>query len=289
MEQHFDEKALSRLGMFGLTGYEAKVYLTLLLKGSEEASKVSRYSGLPRPHTYSVLKSMQARGLVTVVPGPVNRYQAVPLDEGLDLLLGEKERQFSSLRQTKDLLLSEIMPCEAILSEGHAMIISYYGSQNVYRLMDEMFQRCRGEAEIITTSNGIVRFNDYFSDAASRFHGRKISVKFIAPVTPEVEEVALNLSRLVKLRRTDALPPIRFVLVDGKEVLLADHQEDHLTGVNKDAGIWINQGDMVRMMKALFDDTWKKSAAYPGGSECENSHPEILRATLGVSAARPRH
>ena len=27
MEQHFDEKTLARLGMFGLTEYEAKVYL----------------------------------------------------------------------------------------------------------------------------------------------------------------------------------------------------------------------------------------------------------------------
>lgn len=74
MNQPFDEKTLSKMGMFGLTEYEARVYLTLIVKGGMEASKVSRYADIPRPHTYSVLKALQMRGLVTVIPEAVNRY-----------------------------------------------------------------------------------------------------------------------------------------------------------------------------------------------------------------------
>ncbi|HMK46764.1 MAG TPA: helix-turn-helix domain-containing protein [Methanocella sp.] len=263
MEQHFDEKALSKLGMLGLTEYEAKVYLTLLLKGSEEASKVSRHSGIPRPHTYSVLKSMQARGLVLILPGSINRYQAVPLDKGLDLLLREKKRQFLSLKQTRDTLLSEIRPHEAIPSEGQAIIMLYHGNRNIYRLMDEMFQRCEDQAEIITTSRGIVRFNNYFADATSRLSGKKISMKLIASMTPEINETALNLPRLVKLRRIDTPPPIRFVLIDGKEVLFVDYPEDHLTAeTGKETGIWTNQSNIAGMMKTLFNETWKNAITY---------------------------
>lgn len=267
MEQHFDEKTLSKLGMFGLTEYEAKVYMTLLLKGAQEASKVSRYSGLPRPHTYSVLKALQMRGLVTVIPESVNRYRAAPLDEGLDLLIEEKEKQFSSLRNAKDQLLSEIRPKEAIPSDNHAIVMLYYGRQNIYKLIDEMFLRCDHEVEIMTTSHGIVRFYKYFSDAASQFRSKNITVRFIAPVTPEVESIAQKLSQLVEIRRIDSLPPIRFVLVDGREVMFAEYPEDDFKPTGKETGIWINQEELCRMMKTLFDNTWLNTTAYPEQNE----------------------
>jgi sugar-specific transcriptional regulator TrmB len=267
MEQHFDEKTLSRLGMFGLTEYEAKVYLTLLLRGAQEASKVSRYSGLPRPHTYSVLKALQMRGLVTVIPEAINRYRAIPLDEGLDLLVEEKEKSFLALRQTKDLLLSEIRPKEAIPSDNHAIVMLYNGRQNVYKLIDEMFHRCNSEVDIMTTSHGIVRFYKYFSDVASEFRSKNIRVRFIAPITPETGEFAKKLSRLVELRQIDQLPPIRFVLVDEKEVLFAGYPEDDFKPTGKETGIWINQQDLARMMRTLFDNTWKNTTPYPPGGE----------------------
>ena len=267
MDQQFDEKTLSKLGMFGMTEYEAKVYLTLLLKGAQEASKVSKYSGLPRPHTYSVLKALHMRGLVTVIPESINRYRAVPLDEGLDVLIEEKEKQFSTLRMAKDHLLAEIKPKEAIPSENHGPVMLYYGRQNIYKLIDEMFLRCEHDVEIMTTSHGIVRFYKYFSDVASQFRSKNIAVRFIAPVTPEVENIARKLSQLVEIRAIDTLPPIRFVLVDGKEILFAEYPEDDFKSTGKEMGIWINQDELARMMKTLFDNTWKNTAVYPEQSE----------------------
>ncbi len=263
MEQHFDEKTLARLGMFGMTEYEAKVYLTLLVRGAQEASKVSKTSGLPRPHTYSVLKSLQMRGLVTVIPEAVNRYRAVPLDEGLDVLIEEKEKQFDSLRNAKDLLLSEIKPKESIPSENHAIVQLYNGRQNVYKLIDEMFRRCEHRADIMTTSHGIVRFYKYFSDVASEFRSKDIRVRFMAPVTPEVREYARKLAALVELQHIDSMPPIRFVLVDSQEVLFAEYPEDDFKSTGRETGIWINQEDLARMMQTLFDNTWKNTTPYP--------------------------
>lgn len=263
MEQHFDEKTLARLGMFGLTEYEAKVYLTLITRGAQEASKVSKSAGLPRPHTYSVLKSLQMRGLVTVIPEAVNKYRAVSLDEGLDLLIDEKAKLFDSLRNAKDQLLSEIKPKESIPTENHAIVQLYYGRQNVYKLVDEMFLRCDRRADIMTTSRGIVRFYKYFSDVASEFRSKDVRVRFVAPVTPEVEEFAKKLSRLVELRRIDSMPPIRFVLVDSKEVLFAEYPEDDFRATGKETGIWINQEGLARMMQTLFDNTWKNTTPYP--------------------------
>lgn len=264
MNQPFDERIISKLSMFGLTDYEARIYLTLIVKGSLEASKVSKYANIPRPHTYSVLKSLQMRGLLTIIPEAVNRYRAVPLDEGMDLLMEEKEKSFSALKQTKDELLSEIKPKEAIPSGNHSSVVLYYGRQNVYKLVDEMFARCDHYCDIMTTAHGIVRFYKYFSDQASEFRSKDIKVRFIAPVTPEVEDIARKLSRLVELRHVDNMPYIRFVLVDDKEVLFAEYSDDDFKSTGKETGIWINQQELARMLKSMFENTWQNTRPFPG-------------------------
>ncbi len=263
MNQPFDERIISRLNMFGLTDYEARIFLTLIVKGSLEASRVSKHANIPRPHTYSVLKSLQMRGLVTVIPEAVNRYRAVPLDEGIDLLMEEKEKSFNALKLTKDELLSEIKPKEAIPSGNHSSVILYYGRQNVYKLVDEMFSRCDGSCDIMTTGHGIVRFYKYFSDKASEFRNKDITVRFIAPVTPEVRDIALRMSKLVELRHIEQMPYIRFVLVDEKEVLFAEYAEDDFKDTGKETGIWINQEELARMMKSMFENTWVNTKPYP--------------------------
>ena len=183
------------------------------------------------------------------------------------LLTAEQEKQLSYLRNAREELLSEIKPKEAIPTNHQSIVLLYYGRQNVYKLVDEMFLRCESRVDIMTTSHGIVRFYKYFSDMASEFRSKNIAVRFIAPVTPESEEYAKKLSVLVELRRIDRLPPIRFVLVDSKEVLFAEYPEDDFKSTGKETGIWINQEDLARMMQTLFDNTWKNTTPYSPESE----------------------
>jgi len=262
MTQPFDEKTLSKMCMFGLTEYEARVYLTLIVRGGMEASKVSKYADIPRPHTYSVLKALQMRGLVTVIPEAVNRYRAVPLDEGTSILMDEREKQLAFLRNARDDLLSDIKPKEAIPANNQSVVLLYYGRQNVYKLVDEMFSRCTDKCDIMTTGNGIVRFYKYFSDKASEFRNKDINVRFIAPIKPQVEDFALRLSQLVELRHIDRLPYIRFVLVDETEVLFAEYPEDDFKATGKEIGIWMNQAELAKMLETMFENTWQNSIPY---------------------------
>lgn len=262
MNHPFDEKTISKMGMFGLTEYEARVYLTLVVKGVLEASRVSKYADIPRPHTYSVLKALQMRGLVTVIPEAVNRYRGVPLDEGMDRLMEEREKQLSYLKSAREELLSEIRPKESVPASNQSTVLLYYGRQNVYKLVDEMFARCEETCDIMTTAHGIVRFYKYFSDKASEFRSKDVKVRFIAPVTPQVEGFAEKLSQLVELRHIGNLPYIRVVLLDEREVLFAEFHDDDFRSTGKETGIWINQAELTKMMKTMFENTWQNTTPY---------------------------
>lgn len=56
------ERIVEKLGLIGLTEYEAKVYLALLEVHLNTATKVSEKSGVPRTRIYSVLESLARKG-----------------------------------------------------------------------------------------------------------------------------------------------------------------------------------------------------------------------------------
>lgn len=174
----------------------------------------------------------------------------------------EREQHLSFLRQARDELLSDIKPKEAIPANNQSIVLLYYGRQNVYKLVDEMFSRCQKECDIMTTANGIVRFYKYFSDKASEFRNKDIKVRFIAPVTPQIEDIAIKLSQLVELRHIGQLPYIRFVLVDDREVLFAEYSDDDFKSSGKETGIWMNQVELAKMMRTMFENTWQNTIPY---------------------------
>jgi len=180
----------------------------------------------------------------------------------MDLLMGEQEKQLSFLRNAREELLSEIKPKEAVPANHQSIVLLYYGRQNVYKLVDEMFSRCEHTCDIMTTAHGLVRFYKYFSDKASEFRSKDIHVRFIAPVTPDVVDFADKLSQLVELRHIDRLPYIRMVLLDEKEVLFAEFMDDDFKSTGTDTGIWIDQVELTKMMKTMFENTWQNTVPH---------------------------
>src|SRR4030066_518324 len=66
-----ETKALSWEKLFqkvGLSKYEAKIYISLAVRGSSEAKGLSTISGVPRTKVYDTLKKLVERGLVVEIP-----------------------------------------------------------------------------------------------------------------------------------------------------------------------------------------------------------------------------
>jgi HTH-type transcriptional regulator, sugar sensing transcriptional regulator len=75
----------------GLSEYEAKSYITLVLEGPVEARKLSTVSGVPRTKVYGTLKKLVERGLVVEMPlEPRKFYVSQPTDAFNAYLQGYK-------------------------------------------------------------------------------------------------------------------------------------------------------------------------------------------------------
>ncbi|MFZ4453632.1 TrmB family transcriptional regulator [Salibacterium aidingense] len=102
------EKIIDTLKEFGLTEYEAKIYVTLLSNQLSNGNTIAKLSGVPAPKVYGVLQKMNEKGLVFTVSGGNNgkqvRYSPLPYKE----LLKTKKETFMDHLEFLDDTLSEV-------------------------------------------------------------------------------------------------------------------------------------------------------------------------------------
>ncbi|MEA3200125.1 MAG: HTH-type transcriptional regulator, sugar sensing transcriptional regulator [Thermoplasmata archaeon] len=88
-----DPEHTEELKGFGLTGYEATAYATLLRLGSADASTVAHKAGIPFGRVYDVLNSLVDRGLLALHEGRPKQYRAVQPRAAMALLLAQRKRE----------------------------------------------------------------------------------------------------------------------------------------------------------------------------------------------------
>ena len=94
---------LKNLDDFGISGYEAKSYLSLLEKNQLTASEVSRLAGIPRAKVYETLEHLETKGLCRAVPGKIKMYTAVEPSLLKEILIqSEQEKLDERLRKFKE-------------------------------------------------------------------------------------------------------------------------------------------------------------------------------------------
>ena len=105
MEPKFSE--LKVLFDLGLTLKQARVYLALSRSRILKISEISRISNVVRPDLYKTLSKLQQLGLVErIIQTPI-AYSAIPIEEGVSLLLENKREKFRRIRAETQILLEK--------------------------------------------------------------------------------------------------------------------------------------------------------------------------------------
>jgi sugar-specific transcriptional regulator TrmB len=82
----------------GVSRSQACVYLALLKTGTLSLSEVSKSSGVSRPDSYRAISKLVDMGLVERIISNPTKFRPLSMNEGLSILLGQKEKENSELR-----------------------------------------------------------------------------------------------------------------------------------------------------------------------------------------------
>jgi sugar-specific transcriptional regulator TrmB len=91
---------LEDLKTIGLTEYESKVYIALLINGPMSGNDTHRASGVPHGKTYNTLERLQERGLVNILTEKPKVFKAVDPNIVIQDMLDKRLNKFQELNKT---------------------------------------------------------------------------------------------------------------------------------------------------------------------------------------------
>ncbi|GAB6147947.1 TrmB family transcriptional regulator [Stetteria hydrogenophila] len=113
-----DQEVVDRLRRaFGLSGYEAKLYLALL-QGARSPREASILSGVPLPRVYDVARLLEAKGLARREPG--GWYTPVPPRAAVASLVARMEEELRARVSLASSVAGELESLIDTLREGEA-------------------------------------------------------------------------------------------------------------------------------------------------------------------------
>jgi sugar-specific transcriptional regulator TrmB len=249
-----------RLKSFGFTRQEAEIYVFLTAMGPTPARVVARRFNINRMKAYRILKDLEDRGLIQRIVGRPVRFVAASPEDVLRRSIEETRQTLSGLEGDEKLVLEELARIRGqeqdVVEEPRFRI--YQGRQQVYDFLGQMGDRVEMEMNLVTTSLDLLRLSLWGMDdrliELSR-GGRR--VRLLVPVDEsnigEVEKLAGHF----EVRHISMETPMRFALVDDKEILTSVAMDDSMSmTTDDDTALWTNAPSFISAIKIFYDSLW---------------------------------
>ena len=224
---HASNRFIDTLHSLGLTEYQAKAYLALLLPGTATAEEVSRASGVPRSKVYLVLDELKKKRWVEVERGRPLRFTANDprrvIDEKMEILSEETAELKSELGSRYE------SPARAAAGPGGEFIST---QQDIIRQELELIS---GAQHIIVLTGALYFPEELEAVVPCLFRAaeRGVTVLVVSRArvtvggkTLDIKDALSDVPGKKKFEETSA--GIKKILVDGKRgmVMYADVEKD---------------------------------------------------------------
>ena len=244
------ENHIQILKKLGFSGDEASVYHTILSLKESTVGEISRTINFSRAKIYGIIDNLVSDGIIIESGKHPKSY--FPIDP----------------REIAERRLKEIEEANA---EAQSNLYDLYQSKKVdyletltvkdMEIMSQVVTMCKRATVSIDVMASLLPSElpknvcRAFSDASSR----GIQVRLLFPK----KGTSLDLSRLegyFEIRLTSAMPPAGVIIVDGKEFCVGGL--DTPDSSNTLLGMWMNQPDLGRLVRSIFDSIYNYSEPY---------------------------
>lgn len=254
------------LGEFGLTQYEAKLYLSASKLGSATASQIGKASGVRREEVYRTLPKLEKAGLVERVLGRPVKFKALPIDDGVSMLIKRKEdvaqRELAALSRKREMLLRMLSEERSVVggedNDGQFILIS--DRDLVAKRMDTLINGARNSIEIADSIVNIIRFLLNYEDPLKEAIKRNVDIRILTDFPDDDEALqSMLVNRLPKygiyLKYVDDIPS-QYVLFDRNEVMLATAVNG---SISDSKSLWTQDSNLVSLIRRDFQDMFENS------------------------------
>jgi sugar-specific transcriptional regulator TrmB len=260
------EDSAKLLSDFGLTYYEAKIYLTAIQIGVTTASKIAKQANIRREEVYRTIPKLERLGLVERILGRPVTVKALPLHEGIDALFQMKEEESS--QELKELVSKK----KEFLEKSTKIFQDQQTNeeQSHFVLISEKDVLSRKVASSITNATKSVDFVDSFENAF-RFilsHGndlriakkKNVDVRILTECPEEIGLIPEYLRKQIPrnsftVRYSESIPS-RYILFDEKQSMITTSAGNTFS---EGKCLWTNDPSLVGIIHRDFEEQFRES------------------------------
>ncbi len=220
----------------GLSEYEARAYVSLIMEGVSEARKLSMRCGVPRTKVYGTLKKLIERGLVFELPGEPRKFAPTSPAEAFEqYLLRFKE-------ETSDRMTSLVESTEVVslLEDAYEKTQLAIGPQReevwivqarseIIGKLREMLSRAKKNVVVVTSEKGFIFFYKTFDKMLDKLVENGVNVQIGTPINSHNGSLARELNYVCKVKHVNVSAPLLYLCVDDEAFFLADLNIDNVT------------------------------------------------------------
>ena len=243
---------------YDLTPNQAKVYLFLSKIGVKTASDISKALKIPRTETYHLLSTLQKKGIIFSVFGKPTKFNAVGLEESLEILLNNEKSRINELDAGKDSLIKlwNIIPKygEDDNESQDNKFQSLQGRNSILVKLEQMIKESKENILVLGTEDDFKRF--YFTEFTELLNKTKSELRILTDHTSDTPHIFESiLPKKVKKIEDKNREDFCFIIKDDSEVIFFISNNK----VKDMLAVWTDSKAFVTTLRSLFSLMWKKS------------------------------
>lgn len=254
----FQDAEVETLTRLGLTHRQAKVYLALARSGNATVKTVSNVSEIPRQHIYQVVSTLQELGLVEkAITSPV-KFKAIPVPDGLSILMERKSKEYNELQAKTIYMLkhSTRNNAKATPKEEEPQFVIIPARDSTDRYVRKLIEATQTSFDGLISMNGLKGVYIY-ADFFKRALKRGVKCRHIITI-PEGEKSVTGIDPAFKkkpnfeIRYILTPTPASVTLYDKKEALVSTVSTDPIEA----PGLWSSNPSFVGILNNYFEEMW---------------------------------
>ena len=234
----------------GLTGTQAKIFLSLLRIGQASTKEIAQISKVARPDTYRALSELQDIGIVQKIVSIPIKFTSLSIEDTIEILMARRNQETLDLNKKTTELIEKFkkINCEPKEEDDKLFLIP----QEAFDLeLRKLLEKAKESVYIMVSSKKMLGWVYENYELTEEVLKRKISFRIITEKRPKAvsskEIDALTKNPNVEIRYTSAPLGAWFTIIDGKIVVLT-------LGLNTAVGS--NNKILIGLAKDYFDSTW---------------------------------
>ncbi len=256
------ENAINQLNRmllrYDLTSNQAKVYLYLSKIGIKTASEISKALRIPRTETYHLLSTLQQKGIIFSIFGKPTRFNAVGIEESIEILVNNERNRLNELQLGKEGLIKlwNILPKYGENEEAQQdnKFQSLQGRNSILVKLEQMIKESKDNILVLGTEADFKKF--YFTEFSEFLNKTKSDLKILVDESDGTSHIFEDVpDKKIKKIEDKNREDFCFIIKDNQEVIFFITNKD----VKDMLAVWTDSKAFVTTLRSLFSLMWKKS------------------------------